>query len=55
MKGSRHRDAVSVLREKIQSGAFAVGERLREVALSESLGMSRTPVREALRTLAAEG
>jgi DNA-binding GntR family transcriptional regulator len=55
VKGSRHRDAVSVLREKIQSGAFAVGERLREVALSESLGMSRTPVREALRTLAAEG
>lgn len=54
-RGSRHRDAVSVLREMIQSGEFAAGERLPEVALSERLGMSRTPVREALRTLAAEG
>lgn len=54
-KGSRHRGAVNVLREMIQSGEFSAGERLREVALSERLGMSRTPVREALRTLAAEG
>ncbi len=36
-------------------GELPPGERLREVALSESLGMSRTPIREAFRTLAAEG
>ena len=36
-------------------GELPPGERLREVALSEALGMSRTPIREAFRTLAAEG
>jgi len=54
-KGWRHKDAVSLLREMILSGELAPGERLREVAISERLGMSRTPVREAFRTLAAEG
>lgn len=39
----------------IVSGEFPPGERLREVALSQRLGMSRTPLREAFRTLAAEG
>ena len=54
-KGWRHKDAVTLLREMILSGELAPGERLREVAISERLGMSRTPVREAFRTLAAEG
>lgn len=54
-KGWRHRDAVSLLREMIISGELRPGERLREVAISEKLNMSRTPVREAFRTLAAEG
>lgn len=54
-KGWRHKDAVSLLREMILSGELEPGERLREVAISERLGMSRTPVREAFRTLAAEG
>jgi DNA-binding GntR family transcriptional regulator len=54
-KGWRHKDAVALLREMILSGELAPGERLREVAISERLGMSRTPVREAFRTLAAEG
>jgi DNA-binding GntR family transcriptional regulator len=54
-KGWRHKDAVALLRELILSGELAPGERLREVAISERLGMSRTPVREAFRTLAAEG
>lgn len=39
----------------IISGELAPGERLREIAISEKLNMSRTPVREAFRTLAAEG
>jgi DNA-binding GntR family transcriptional regulator len=54
-KGFRHQDAVCMLRRLIQLGELAPGERLREVAISQRLGMSRTPVREAFRTLAAEG
>lgn len=54
-KGQRRLDAVKTLRRKILSGELAPGERLREIALSEELGMSRTPIREAFQTLAAEG
>lgn len=54
-KGWRHRDAVMILRDMIISGELAPGARLREIAISEQLSMSRTPVREAFRTLAAEG
>lgn len=46
---------VEVLRERILSGELNVGARLRQVDLSEELGVSTTPVREAFRTLAAEG
>jgi len=41
--------------ELIASGAFEPGSRLREGTLAEALGVSRTPIREALRRLAAEG
>src|SRR5688572_13026643 len=47
--------AVSQLRERILGGEYTPGERLAEVELAEKLGVSRTPVREALRRLAAEG
>lgn len=46
---------VEVLRERIMSGRLPVGERLRQVDLSEELGVSTTPVREAFRSLAGEG
>ncbi len=42
------------LRRSIISGRFAPGERLIENALAEELGVSRAPVREAFRKLAAE-
>jgi DNA-binding GntR family transcriptional regulator len=45
----------SALRERILNGDIALGERLIEGRLSEELGVSRMPVREALRELAAEG
>jgi DNA-binding GntR family transcriptional regulator len=43
------------IRERILSGEYALGERLVEGKLSEELGVSRMPVREALRELASEG
>lgn len=43
------------IRSAILSGEFAPGERLREVQLSETLGVSRTPIRSALQALASEG
>jgi DNA-binding GntR family transcriptional regulator len=43
------------LRERILSGEFTPGDRLVEGRLSDEMGVSRIPVREALRALAAEG
>jgi DNA-binding GntR family transcriptional regulator len=54
-KGRLHGRAVMRLREMIQSGELAPGERLREHVICAEFGVSRTPVREAFRTLAAEG
>ncbi|GGO74828.1 GntR family transcriptional regulator [Nonomuraea cavernae] len=47
--------AVDELRSLILAGQYAPGDRLGEVELAEVLGVSRTPVREALRRLEAEG
>lgn len=43
-----------ILREDIISGTLAPSERLPEVELAATLGVSRTPVREALRLLLGE-
>lgn len=43
------------LREDILSGHYKEHEELREMAISEEMGVSRTPVREALRQLELEG
>lgn len=47
--------AAAILREQILSGQFRPGERVNEVGLSTALGVSRSPIREALRTLEEEG
>lgn len=47
--------AYAALRERIAAGQLSPGTWLREATLAAELGLSRTPVREALRTLAAEG
>jgi DNA-binding GntR family transcriptional regulator len=54
-KGLLHLDAAKVLRKMILSGELPPGQRLTEMSISQQLGMSRTPIREAFRTLAAEG
>lgn len=43
------------LREAIRKGILKPGERLMEIHLAEQLGVSRTPVREAIRKLELEG
>lgn len=43
------------IRENILSGKYAPNEELKEKTIGEELGVSRTPVREALRQLELEG
>ena len=45
----------TAIRELIWSGSLPRGARVHQEDLAEELGVSRTPVREALRRLAAEG
>jgi DNA-binding GntR family transcriptional regulator len=47
--------AYEMIRQAIVAGTHAAGEHLRAASLAEQLGVSRTPVREALRRLHAEG
>lgn len=50
------RDVVfNTLRKAILKGELKPGERLMEIALADRLGVSRTPVREAMRKLELEG
>ena len=49
------RDVVfNTLRKAILKGELKPGERLMEIALADRLGVSRTPVREAMRKLELE-
>ncbi|MEA3058739.1 MAG: hypothetical protein QOE50_151 [Sphingomonadales bacterium] len=52
---ARRLHAYHTIRQAIVSMELQAGQTLQEAALAEWLGMSRTPVREALRQLAAEG
>ena len=50
------RDVVfNTLRKAILRGNLEPGERLREIHLADKLGVSRTPIREAIRKLELEG
>lgn len=57
--GSRHRslrdETVDEMRRMILDGVLGPGEHLSEASISERLGVSRHPVREAFRRLEAEG
>ena len=54
MKKDKHA-VLSILRDKILSGALKQGDRLAEIPTAELLGVSRTPVRIAFRELEQEG
>ena len=55
VQNSLHQEVASTLREQIFAGELAPGSFLDEVALCEKLDISRTPLREALKVLTAEG
>ena len=52
---SLHEHVAATLREEIFDGTLAPGSFVDEVALCERLEISRTPLREALKVLSAEG
>ncbi len=52
---SQGQDAYQRLIAEIQTGALRPGDRLTETDLAARLGISRTPVREAIRALEADG
>ena len=54
-RGSRADFVYQSVRNAIWEGRFARGERIREEEIAESLGVSRTPVREALQRLQQRG
>lgn len=54
-KSSLGRGLVEILKERIISGEFKNGESLTEMRLAQEYGMSRTPIREALRQLEVDG
>lgn len=50
-----HQDVAGKIREMIRKGALTRGQRIIEAELCEQIGVSRTPLREALRVLESEG
>jgi DNA-binding GntR family transcriptional regulator len=52
---SLHGELLGRLREMIADGELPIGEKIPERNLCEQFGVSRTPLREAIKVLAAEG
>lgn len=50
-----HEEVLERLRDMIIEGRLEPGQRINEGALGAQLGVSRTPLREAIKTLASEG
>jgi DNA-binding GntR family transcriptional regulator len=55
VKASLHNEAVARVRDMITEGRLAPGSKVSEKNLCELFGISRTPLREALKVLATEG
>ena len=54
-RGNISEAAADAVRAMIVEGRLAAGDRINEVRLAQQLGVSRTPLREALSGLVAEG
>lgn len=52
---TRGQSVARSLKDRVLDGTYAPGQRLNEIEISDSLNVSRTPVRSALSILAAEG
>jgi DNA-binding GntR family transcriptional regulator len=50
-----HQTVADRIYEMITKGELAMGQKLMEIELCKTLGVSRTPLREALRSLSSEG
>jgi DNA-binding GntR family transcriptional regulator len=50
-----HREVAAKIREMIHKGVLVRGQRIIEAEICEQIGVSRTPLREALRMLESEG
>lgn len=50
-----HDEVLERVRDMIIEGILEPGQRINEVMIGEQLGVSRTPLREAIKTLASEG
>ncbi len=55
VQNSLHDEVAATLRDRIFAGDLAPGSFLDELGLCQSLAISRTPLREALKVLTAEG
>ncbi|QAB17249.1 GntR family transcriptional regulator [Leucobacter muris] len=53
--GTTDEDALEAVRDLLTTGQLRPGQAIRQVELAERLGVSRVPVREALKTLEAVG
>ena len=54
-KKTLHEEIANNLREMIMSGELKEGDKIKENELCDLMGISKTPLREALRVLSAEG
>jgi DNA-binding GntR family transcriptional regulator len=54
-QGSLRQQAYDYIQRKILSGDLPAGSQVSELSLAQEIGISRTPVREAIRQLASEG
>jgi DNA-binding GntR family transcriptional regulator len=54
-KKTLHEEIANNLREMIMSAELREGDKIKENDLCDMMGISKTPLREALRVLSAEG
>lgn len=55
LRRTLHEEVLERLRDMIIEGRLGPGQRINEGAVGAQLGVSRTPLREAIKTLASEG